>query len=122
MSGCQAGAEGRTHEWSGEAARRWQARWRDRVAHRRLPGLPGEPSWPGFLLGWLDMLQLTYVATAYLGAAALGLLLAAGGSRPAAWLASVLAIPFVSAVLPDFLGVARLRRGRPTVDAPRRRG
>ncbi len=112
------------------------------VAYRYLLGLPGEPSWLAFLLVWLDMLQLAYVVTAYLGAEAFGaalaragwigrpggwlatalglalalavtggVLLAVGGSRPAAWLVYILTIPFMSAILPYFLGVALLRRG-----------
>ncbi len=54
-----------------------QARVEDRawVAYEYLRGLPGDPSWMELLLVWTDMLQLAFVLTSYLAAAALGMAL-----------------------------------------------
>lgn len=54
-----------------------QARVEDRawVANEYLRGLSGEPSWMEFLLVWTDMLQVAFVLTSYLAAAAFGMAL-----------------------------------------------
>lgn len=54
-----------------------QARQEDRawVAYEYLRGLPDEPSWMELLLVWTDMLQLAFVLTGYLAAAAFGVAL-----------------------------------------------
>jgi hypothetical protein len=54
------------------------------VAHAYLPGLDTEPTFLGYLLVLLDLLQVAYVVLTYLGFAALAVGLGRAGALPAA--------------------------------------
>ena len=126
---------------SGAAGLQAEVEDRAWVAHEYLLGLQGEPSWMEFLLVWTDITQLAFVLLAYLAAAAFGAalvkagwigktgghifvvlnlalalavtigLILAGGAA-AAWTVFILTIPFMAFILPYFVGVALMRRGR----------
>lgn len=77
---------------SGAAGRQAAAEDRHWVAYSYLRGLDSGPDFMGYLLVWFDLLQLGYVATAYLAAAAVARLLAERGRLPVAaarWIAGL---------------------------------